>query len=46
MSHFGGVPADEVAFLAEKARKGGALSAPVMEGEDQSAEFLKKLLKS
>ncbi len=46
MSHFGGVPTDEVASLAEKARKGGALSAPVMEGEDQSADFLKKLLKS
>lgn len=40
------VPTDEVASLAEKARSGGALSASVLEDEDQSSEFLKKLLKS
>ncbi len=39
------VPVDEIALLAEQTREGGAVSAPVKEGEDPGAELLKKLLK-
>ncbi len=39
------VPVDEITLLAEQAREGGAVSAPVKEGEDPGAELLKKLLK-